>query len=379
MSSAALGTLDADVLAAAGGDSQAFGRLVEATGNTVCSITLAILRDVESSEDVAQNVYLAAWMELRRLRNPASFLPWLRQLARNQAHKYLRGEGRRRRRQGQPLGDALLAATADPSPTAEEDLEQRQARQLVRQVLEELPDEAREVMTLFYREGQSVRQVSELLGLSQAAVKKRLSRARSKVRSRWLVRAGTALERTAPGSGFTTAVLTAVALAAPASAAFGAGVAGKAGSSVLPKLGALVGGAVLPAAVAIGASELAYRRAARGALQEDERRGFQRLRWVTALTIIVAALAISFGWSLVGEWWVPVSAYGGLVALLGFNTFFWVPRLMARRWALEVENDPSAARRHRRQRVCGVIGWLVGALSGALGLTHEILGHIPGF
>ena len=87
-----------DVLAAAGGDSQAFGRLVDATAATVCSISLAMVRSVEASEDVAQNVYLAAWQGISRLRNPASFLPWLRQLTRNQARRYLRDGARRRQR-----------------------------------------------------------------------------------------------------------------------------------------------------------------------------------------------------------------------------------------------------------------------------------------
>jgi DNA-directed RNA polymerase specialized sigma24 family protein len=45
--------------AAAGGDSQAFGQVVDATRNVVCSLALAVVRDVRVSEDVAQEVYLA--------------------------------------------------------------------------------------------------------------------------------------------------------------------------------------------------------------------------------------------------------------------------------------------------------------------------------
>src|SRR6185503_14340857 len=53
-----------DVLAARGGDRDAFARLVDGYRNVVCSITLAIARDVHASEDLAQDVFVAAWTGL---------------------------------------------------------------------------------------------------------------------------------------------------------------------------------------------------------------------------------------------------------------------------------------------------------------------------
>ena len=70
------------VAAASHGDAQAFSTLVDATSGLVTSIVLAVLRDFESSRDVAQDVFLSAWKDLPKLKNPASFLPWLRQIAR---------------------------------------------------------------------------------------------------------------------------------------------------------------------------------------------------------------------------------------------------------------------------------------------------------
>src|SRR6478735_3689408 len=96
---AQLDNLERFVVAAAGGDQEAFSRLVTATSGVVSSISLAILRDFELSRDVSQDVFLTAWRDLRKLRNPASFLPWLRQLTRNRAHHVLRTHVRERRRQ----------------------------------------------------------------------------------------------------------------------------------------------------------------------------------------------------------------------------------------------------------------------------------------
>src|SRR5664280_1327632 len=76
--------------AAAHGDADAYGELVSHTSPLVSSIALAMVRDLELSRDIAQEVFLAAWRDLKSLRNPASFLPWLRQMARNRARVALR-------------------------------------------------------------------------------------------------------------------------------------------------------------------------------------------------------------------------------------------------------------------------------------------------
>jgi RNA polymerase sigma factor (sigma-70 family) len=96
MDRTAANPLDSLVRAAAGGDRDAFADVVDRTRTLVCSIAMAILRDVEASQDVAQDVFLSAWRDLRKLREPASFLPWLRQMTRNRAHHVLRSRGRPR-------------------------------------------------------------------------------------------------------------------------------------------------------------------------------------------------------------------------------------------------------------------------------------------
>ena len=238
--------LRTELPAARRGSHEAYGRIVRACQNTVTAIALAITGDVQASEDIAQEAFLSAWQQLDRLRNSASFLPWLRQITRNLARDWLRAQAQR------PLsGEAAeiaIGMAADPSPEPADRLLRGEAEAAAEDIISALPEDSREVLLLFYREGQSSRQVAALLGLSDEAVRKRLSRARASVREDLLQRFGGWARSTAPSAAFALAVAGALAPAAPASATaavvgsgvFGAG-AGKLGAGGLATGGAAGG------------------------------------------------------------------------------------------------------------------------------------------
>ncbi|HEX2060941.1 MAG TPA: sigma-70 family RNA polymerase sigma factor, partial [Thermoanaerobaculia bacterium] len=149
-----MNALDTDVALAMRGDADAYRRVIEQSADTVCSIALAIVRNVSASEDVAQEVFLAVWTGLRKLRNPASFLPWLRQVTRNQAHLWLRNHRR------ETSDDAALAAAVDARPGPVDALLAEEERRLLAEVLDGLSEETREVVILYYREGSSAKHVA---------------------------------------------------------------------------------------------------------------------------------------------------------------------------------------------------------------------------
>ncbi len=202
------------VQAAAAGDARAFGRLVVETQGVVCAISLAVTRDPATSEDVAQQVFFDAWRGIGRLRAATSFLPWLRALARNHARMAVRTARRFRARVvTMDATDDVVAASADPSPDALTTLLDDETRVALAAALDAVPDTAREVLVLYYREGQSVRQVAELLGVREATVKQRLTRARRVLRAEYLTGVGELLDRSAPGAAFTAVVTAGLATA----------------------------------------------------------------------------------------------------------------------------------------------------------------------
>jgi RNA polymerase sigma factor (sigma-70 family) len=357
---------------AARGDRDAYGRIVAGCQGTVTSIALAIVRDVPTSEDIAQEAFLSAWQNLRRLKNPASFLPWLRQITRNLARDHLRGQGLRRA----PAGDmdTLLATVADPQPGPSEWLADAQEQAAAADVIDRLPEESREVLLLYYREGQSSRQVAGLLGLQDAAVRKRLSRARQLVREELLQRLGEFARATAPGAGFTAAVGALLMTAAPpaaAAATLGAGALGAANGVAKLGIGAL-GGAAAGIAGGLAGVWLGVRKLLAEPFDERERRG------VIAYGVFTSALTVAFavGITLLAKvpGWIPhMAASVGFALGMVFACGWWLPRVLARRRAHERRIDPvGATRRQRRERIIGWIGAAAGlgmATAGvALGL-----------
>jgi len=247
-------TLQRDLPIAASGCQQAYGRIVSACQNTVTAIALAITRDVSASEDIAQEAFLRAWQQLAQLHNHASFLPWLRQITRNLARDWLRTQ--RHRPLSGEAAELAISMAADPGPSPSERMQRVEEELAAEELICALPEESRETLLLYYREGQSSQQVAHLLGLSDAAVRKRLSRARANVREQMLTRFGEFARSSAPGAAFAAAVVSAAMLVAPgvagttiAATTIGAGLSTASGAS---KLGGSLGVSALSGGTALG-------------------------------------------------------------------------------------------------------------------------------
>src|SRR5437762_10091027 len=80
-----------------GGDSAAFGVLLEAHQNRVIHMALQILRNEESALDVAQEVFMRAYEELPKWRGEARFSTWLYRTALNVCFERIRAEEKQRK------------------------------------------------------------------------------------------------------------------------------------------------------------------------------------------------------------------------------------------------------------------------------------------
>ncbi|MBL8263749.1 MAG: sigma-70 family RNA polymerase sigma factor [Xanthomonadaceae bacterium] len=366
--------IDRELPAARAGDRIAYGRIVAACQNTVTAVALAITRDVPASEDIAQDAFLSAWQHIKRLQNPASFLPWLRQITRNLARDHLRA-ARHRPLDGEGAELAIELA-ADTSPTPSEWMEDDERERAAAELISSLPEDSREVLLLYYREGQSSQQVAMLLGLSDAAVRKRLSRARQSLRDDLLRRFGDFATTSAPGAAFTAVVATALVTAAPpvaAKAILTAGAVG--GAKTLSKIALGAAGSIGFALMAAFAGIwLGTRKQLKGAIDDEERRGLIRSAVINSLATIGFLLCMLVLTPLSDGWLVPLLATLLFMGVVFHQSIIVQPRVLARRHALEAQRDPvGAARLRRKERIQCWLGAGIGLVCGLGGLIAGLV------
>ena len=301
-----------DVCAAQHGDEQAFNRLVAASRNTIASIALAITRDRDVSEEITQQVFISCWQKLDTLKNSASFLPWVRQSARYAAYNYLR-DNRLADRVGGDEADALFAAYCDGELPPETSLSRTQTNQLLNHVVDELPEESREIVLLYYREEQSASQVAELLSVSPELVRQRLSRARKVLKANLLERYGQLILTTAPTLTITSILLAGASVSAPAQASGGAFIA-KSGSAGILKV--LFSGAFFAALLGALSVFWSTRLPLKHMTIESQKARLKQLRKITVIWVLATGVLLAAAYELTTGWVMPVLAYtlfaGGL-------------------------------------------------------------------
>jgi len=311
---------------------------------------------------------------MRKLRAPASFLPWIRQMTRNRAHHILRGQRRGRRRLAESDTDNLVASVVDTRPDAHQRLVSFETRRLVAEALAALPDDAREVVALYYREGRSTAQVADLLDLSEAAVRQRLARARARLRDALLERLGEELASSAPGAAFVAGIAALLTVGAPTASAAASLGASSAKAGLLAKLVPLVLGAGAGAAGGIAGGVVGLRQYRRQARDDDERRGLARVQLAAIAVVVVAAFGMPLGWELTHSRWAPVSVFVAFILALVVIYQRWLPRVVRRRFEAEMREDPvRATHLRRRERMLRIIGWSIGLLFGTAGLIAGLL------
>ncbi len=269
------------------GDTDAFGRIVERYQTLVCSLAYSACGNVHLSEDIAQETFIAAWRQLRTLREPVKLKGWLCGIARNVVNNSLRRLQRTPTARAEAWDDSLAVSTAAGSPCDHVISQQEEA--IVWRALRELPENYREPLVLYYRHGESAAAVANALDLSQDAVMQRLSRGRAMLAEQVSKLVQTALRHSGPTQAFTLGVLAALPmLTTSASAATIGATAAKGSVTVKAAAWVALANAVLGPVLMFVALFFGYR------LDRDEASSPQRRTFVTRFYRLLAACMAVF-------------------------------------------------------------------------------------
>ena len=171
-------------------DLEAFNQLVLIYQNMAYNHAYALLGDPALSDDAAQESFIKAFQNMGGFRGGAfSFRAWLLKIVTNSAYDILR---RTRRHPIEPLfpidenGEEVESPVwlVDPSASAQEVLEQEETAKHIYQMLDELPDVFRSVITLIDIYELDYTETAKILNVPLGTVKSRLARARMQMKEK---------------------------------------------------------------------------------------------------------------------------------------------------------------------------------------------------
>jgi RNA polymerase sigma-70 factor (ECF subfamily) len=163
---------------AVAGDREAFTRLVEAYQIPVYNLAYRMLGDAREAEDAAQETFLRAYTRLTTYQMDKKFSSWLLAIASHHCIDRLR----RRRFTWLSLDELpFLEQDAGERNHPEEVAIRQEEQDEVHEMLDHLPPQYRTAVILRYWYELSYREIAEVMGITESAVKSRLYRARERL------------------------------------------------------------------------------------------------------------------------------------------------------------------------------------------------------
>jgi RNA polymerase sigma-70 factor (ECF subfamily) len=144
------------------------------------------------SQDIMQDTFIAVLQSIKEYRAESSLSTWILRIAYFKTVDLLRKHKSLGKQEStfseyandDNFGDEV--AFADPAPSVEDTVISGEEITLVRQLLSELPDEQRQVLTLRYVNGMRVEDVARTMGISRRMVELHITRGRAAMRRKYL-------------------------------------------------------------------------------------------------------------------------------------------------------------------------------------------------
>lgn len=184
------------------GDHDAFGLLVDKYKAGVYALAYSRLRNFHDAEDIAQEAFIKAYKKLHTLRQWDSFAGWLYRIVTNLCTKWLKENIIR------PDNEYVEEKPSNIYDIySMESYQMEQVSDSIREAISSLSEEHREVIMLHYFGGMTSYEISQFLGISSSAIRRRLLRARMELKEELLDTISETFEKRKLPSIFTLRVL----------------------------------------------------------------------------------------------------------------------------------------------------------------------------
>jgi RNA polymerase sigma-70 factor (ECF subfamily) len=167
------------------GDQDAFGEIVEIYKNSVYQLSYRMLGNKQEAEDIAQEAFIRAYVNINSFNQDLKFSTWLFRIATNLCIDRIRKKKPDYYLDAEVFGtEGLTMYSQIPAnaPLPETELESLELQETVQKEILKLPEKYRSAIVLKYIEELSLNEISEILDLPLGTVKTRIHRGREALR-----------------------------------------------------------------------------------------------------------------------------------------------------------------------------------------------------
>ena len=166
------------------GDDKAFEEIIQMYQKKICTTISYMIKDKDSVEDVAQEVFIKVYSNLKKFNEQSSLFTWIYRITMNACYDEIKREKKISffRNYVEEDGEEEEIEREDPSQDVHEIVESRLNRAKLIATLKRLPKEQRALIVLRDIRGFSYWEIADMLKLKLGTVKSQISRARQKLK-----------------------------------------------------------------------------------------------------------------------------------------------------------------------------------------------------
>lgn len=163
------------------GNEKSFSELVRRHSKELFQFVYRFTNQAAAAEDIVQDAFLQVHLSAGGFDPSRKFRPWLYTIAANKARDFLRSKSRRpempldaRISSAGDLQQTFASLLADSGPSAEMGLEDEDRARIVKEIIDNMPENFREVLNLAYFHRFSYKDMADILNIPLGTVKSRL-------------------------------------------------------------------------------------------------------------------------------------------------------------------------------------------------------------
>lgn len=165
------------------GDADAFSGIIQKYQMRVTRYLYRMTGDWETAKDLAQDTFIQAYKSIIKSKINSSFQAWLYRVATNNSHQFFRKSKSKRATSLEATAGEEYLATKDSTNSVIENL-------IIKETLLLVDKDKRICLLLHFWEGFKYREISEIIGISEEAVRKRVARGCQEFRKQYQLHTG---------------------------------------------------------------------------------------------------------------------------------------------------------------------------------------------